>query len=297
MFCTAPAFPGMDPRAEDHVDALHVRVGIQITVHSEDGVGGPEIFPSRRLLPAVYPSRKKRIKSPLLGLSRPISGRLLAGEDPLDRRLARRPTRPAGEQVAQPGEEVLVAGHHVQVGHAAGADGVDGRPVRQDVPSLGIHGEQSLLPQQAVSVDLGVGRRHAVVAHHGHHRRPQVERREHPGELAVHRLPDPPPRRRQRVAALGRVARLARIGQQELVPGLVDDRHVAHQQVPVGAPRGGDQAVAEETGEALGLLDPGIEVDAGAALPRYRRAAGRPADRARRAPGRRGRRRSRPGRP
>src|SRR5215217_7222128 len=74
-------------------------------------------------------------------------------------------------------------------------------------------------------------------------------------------------RRRELVAALRREARLARVRQQELVPRFVDHGDVAHQQVPVGTLHGGDQAVAEETGETIRLLAPGLEVDAGLARP------------------------------
>ena len=113
-----------------------------------------------------------------------------------------------------------------------------------------------------LSVDVGVDGRHAVIAHQGHHRRLEVERGEQPGELAVDRLPDPlsaPPRERPGAPAVkpgwrGSVS-------CELVPGLVDDRDVAHQQVPAGALRRGEQGVAEEAGEAVGLLAPGREID------------------------------------
>ena len=151
---------------------------------------------------------------------------------------------------------------------AAVADRVGGRTLLQD-PSLGIGREQPLLLEQDVEVDVGMHGRHAVIAHHRDYRRLQVERREQPRELAVDVLPHPRPRRFESVPPFRGETRLAGVGELPLLLGLVDDRHVAHQQVPVGALGRGEQSVAEETGEAAGLLEPSREIDPRPAVPGF----------------------------
>ena len=252
-----------DSGPEGHVDAVHARMRGQITVGAE---GGGE----RVELPLAQPvARGKTLPEEddqvaAVGVVEPARRRLPTGERALDRPLAVH--RPAGEQIAQSGGEILMPRRHIDVDQATTGYGVGQGPLRQDLP-LGISGQQPLVAEQDVGFEQGMNGGHAMIADQGHHRRPQVERAEQPGELAVRRLPDPAARGLEGLAPLGGEARLARIAELELMPDLVDRRDVAQQEIPGRTLRHGDQAVAEEAGEPVGLLDPGLKVDAGAAEP------------------------------